>query len=49
MDRVEEGDPLLADLGQHTTGKACVNIKRLDQVDLEVLASLVKRSWGRTG
>jgi len=36
---------LLARLGSHTTGKGCVYVKRLDQVDQEVLAELVVRAW----
>jgi len=36
---------LLARLGPHTTGKGCVYVKRLDQVDQEVLAELVERAW----
>lgn len=36
---------LLARLGPHTTGKGCLYLKRLDAVDLEVLADLVARSW----
>jgi hypothetical protein len=35
---------LLAKLGKHTTGKGCVYIKRLAEVDQEVLESLVVKS-----
>ncbi len=41
-------DPLLDALGPHTTGKSCVYIKRLDQVDLDVLEQLVDRAWQRS-
>jgi hypothetical protein len=33
-------DPLLAKLGKHTTGKACLNIKKLTDVDQTVLKDL---------
>jgi hypothetical protein len=38
-------DPLLDALGPHTTGKSCVYLKRLDQVDLDVLEQLVAKAW----
>jgi hypothetical protein len=36
---------LLGRLGQHTTGKGCVYVKRLDDVDQGVLRALVQRAW----
>ena len=36
---------LLGRLGPHTTGKGCVYLKRLDDVDQEVLRALVQRAW----
>jgi hypothetical protein len=45
MDYVPEGDSLMAKLGKYTTGKACIYIKRLSDVDTDVLESLVKRSY----
>lgn len=44
-ERQGEADALLARLGPHTTGKSCLYIKRLDQVDLAVLEDLVRLSW----
>ena len=35
---------LLARLGKHKTGKACLYLKRLDDVDRDVLRELVRRS-----
>jgi hypothetical protein len=35
---------LLADLGPHTTGKSCLYIKDLDEVDNEVLTELISQS-----
>ncbi|HEX6149245.1 DUF1801 domain-containing protein [Nocardioides sp.] len=36
---------LLERLGPHTTGKGCLYVKRLDDVDRDVLAELVERAW----
>lgn len=36
---------LLERLGPHTTGKGCVYVKRLEDVDEEVLRELVRRAW----
>ena len=38
---------LLDRLGPHTTGKGCLYLKRLDDVDREVLTELVRRCWER--
>src|SRR5688572_7460831 len=40
----EGRDDLLAKLGEHRTGKVCVYIRRLANVDLKVLETLVARS-----
>ena len=37
-------DTLLAKLGKHKTGKSCLYIKRLDDIDLKVLELLISRS-----
>jgi hypothetical protein len=44
-DYVKEDDPLLNKLGKFTTGKACIYVKRLEDVDSDVLEQLVKRSY----
>jgi hypothetical protein len=36
--------PLLAKLGKHSTGKSCLYIKRLADVDQKVLAQLITKS-----
>jgi hypothetical protein len=41
--------PLLGRLGKHTTGKGCLYISRLADVDLGVLEEIVQRSAARTG
>jgi hypothetical protein len=48
-DYIKEDDPLLAKLGKFTTGKACIYVKRLDDVDTGVLGELVKRSYEAGG
>jgi len=40
-------DPLLDELGPHTTGKGCLYIKRLAEVDTAVLERLIDRAWTR--
>lgn len=44
----EGRDVLLARLGKHRTGKVCVYIRRLANVDLKVLETLVARSVAET-
>jgi hypothetical protein len=46
-DRQGEADALFARLGKYSTGKACLYVKRLDQVDAGVLEQLVALSWER--
>jgi hypothetical protein len=36
---------LLEKLGKHTTGKGCLYIKRLKDVDVDVLKELMRRSY----
>ena len=36
---------LLERLGPHTTGKGCLYVKRLEDVDRDVLTELVERAW----
>ena len=44
----EGRDALLAKLGKHRTGNVCVYIKRLADIDLKVLETLVARSIKHT-
>ncbi len=39
-----EYDDLLDRLGKHTTGKSCLYVKRLSDIDLDVLRELLERS-----
>lgn len=45
MDGLAGREDMLARLGPHTTGKGCLYVKRLDQVDLDALADLVRASY----
>lgn len=44
MSGFAEHDALLAKLGEHKTGRSCLYVKRLDDVDTAVLEELVRRS-----
>jgi hypothetical protein len=48
-DYIQADDPLLAKLGKFTTGKACIYVKRLDDIDPDVLGQLVKRAYDSGG
>jgi hypothetical protein len=43
--RQAEAEALFSRLGKHSTGKACLYVKRLDRVDLGALDGLVALSW----
>jgi hypothetical protein len=40
----DEYDKLLNKLGKHTTGKACLYVKKIEDVDADVLKELVRQS-----
>jgi hypothetical protein len=44
MSGFEEYDELLGKLGKHSTGKSCLYIKKLEDVDQDVLRELVSKS-----
>lgn len=44
MNGFDDRDELLEKLGKHKTGKSCLYIKRLDDVDLDVLEELIRGS-----
>jgi hypothetical protein len=48
MGGIDPNDELFKKLGKHTTGKGCLYIKRLDDVDLPTLKSLIAASFTRT-
>lgn len=45
MDGFEAHQDLLDRLGPHDTGRACLYLKRLDQVDHDALEELIERSF----
>jgi hypothetical protein len=47
MGGFEQDDDLLTKLGKHTMGKGCLYIKRLDDIDLPTLKSLIEESFKR--
>jgi len=40
-------DECLARLGKHETGVGCIYIKRVEEVDQEVLREMIERAYGR--
>ena len=44
MDGFSQYDELLGKLGNYSTGKSCLYINKLEDVDLEMLEELVKQS-----
>ena len=44
MPGFDKYDQLLSKLGKHSTGKSCLYIKKIEDVDLDVLKELVKQS-----
>ena len=40
-----EHSPLLTKLGKHKTGKSCLYINKLADVDIDVVEALVRDSW----
>jgi hypothetical protein len=41
----ERRDTLLKQLGKHTTGKSCLYINKLADVDLEILEKIIAADW----
>ena len=41
-------DPMLDRLGPHTTGKSCLYVKRLDDIDRTILEELIVGAWLRS-
>jgi hypothetical protein len=44
MSGFDEYDQLLSKLGKHSTGKSCLYIKKIEDVDVNVLKDLVQKS-----
>jgi hypothetical protein len=47
MGAIDPDDALLKKLGKHTTGKGCLYVKRLDDIDLPTLKRLIEESVKR--
>ncbi len=45
MDGFDGYQELLGKLGKHSTGKACLYIKKLEDIDTGVLRTIVKQSY----
>ena len=48
MDGFTGYEDLLSRLGKHTTGRSCLYVKRLTDVDVEVLREMVRQSYRHT-
>jgi hypothetical protein len=48
MDGFGAAEELLATLGKHSTGRSCLYVKRLADVDPGVLREMVRRSYRHT-
>jgi hypothetical protein len=48
IDGFEKYGDLLDRLGKHSTGKACLYIKRMSDIDRDVLQEMVTRSYAHT-
>ena len=48
MDGFGGYEELLARLGKHSTGRSCLYVKRLSDVDVDVLREMVRRSYRYT-
>lgn len=44
MSGFDEYDELLGNLGKHSTGKSCLYVKHLENIDLDILKKLVAKS-----
>ena len=48
LNNFEKRDELLAKLGKYKTGKVCLYINKLADVDMDVLNQIVEASWATT-
>ncbi len=45
MQGIDQETALISELGKHKLGKGCLYINKLEDVDLEVLSTLIKQSF----
>lgn len=48
MGSLDDPEPLLKQLGKHKTGKSCLYINKLDDIDLSVLEKIIDKSYHST-
>lgn len=48
MGSIAEDDPLRSKLGKYKTGKACLYVNKLDDIDLAVLEKIIAKSYKAT-
>ena len=47
MTGFQRHEALMRKLGRYTTGKSCLYVKKLEDIDLDVLRELVRESFAR--
>ncbi len=45
MSGFSQQDDLLGKLGSHKIGKSCLYIKRLSDIDMDILAQIIQKDW----
>ncbi len=45
MSGFSQQDDLLGKLGSHKVGKSCLYIKRLSDIDMDILAQIIQKDW----
>ncbi len=45
MSGFSQQDDLLKKLGSHKVGKSCLYIKRLSDIDMDILAQIIQKDW----
>jgi len=48
MGSIPEDDPLRKKLGKYKTGKSCLYVNKLEDVDVKVLEKIIKKSYDET-
>ena len=45
MSGFSQQDDLLGKLGSHKIGKSCLYIKRLSDIDMDILSQIIQKDW----
>lgn len=48
MGSIDEDDPLRGELGKYRTGRACLYVNKLEDIDMDVLEKLIAKSYRKT-